>query len=59
MILIFSVWTVVVAVLFIGIAAWVYNGRNKARYEAAARIPLEEDDDGTESPTNNEDVSNG
>lgn len=42
---VFSAWTVVVCVLFIGIAAWVYNGRNRANFEAASRLPLDDDDD--------------
>ena len=42
---IFSIWTVVVMILFIGIVIWVWNGRNKVKYDAAARIPLEDGDD--------------
>lgn len=28
---------------FIGITAWAYSSRNRARFEAAARLPLHED----------------
>jgi cytochrome c oxidase cbb3-type subunit 4 len=49
-----SIWTVVVAVLFIAIVIWVWSGRNKAKYEEAARIPFNEDDDnGDKSNTEN------
>lgn len=41
---IFSVWTVVVFVLFVGIVAWAWSDKRKAELEAAARIPFEEDD---------------
>jgi len=41
---ILSAWTVVVAVVFIGIVIWVWSGRNKAKYEEASRIPFNEDD---------------
>lgn len=40
---ILSIWTVVVAVMFIGIVLWVWSSRNKEKYERAARIPLNED----------------
>jgi len=43
--IILSIWTVVVAVMFIGIVLWVWNGRNKAKYEQAARIPFNEGDE--------------
>ncbi|MEZ5673652.1 MAG: cbb3-type cytochrome c oxidase subunit 3 [Thiotrichaceae bacterium] len=39
-----SVWTVVVMVLFLGIAWWAYSSSNKATFDEAARIPLEDDD---------------
>lgn len=46
---ILSLWTVVVLVVFVGIVIWAWKDSNKARFEAAARIPLE-DDDGTDIP---------
>ena len=55
--LVFSIWTVVVMVVFIGIVIWAWSGRNKDKYEAAARMPLEEDDDAP-LQENNEDVNN-
>lgn len=44
MITILSVWTVIVTILFTGIAAWAWSSKNKARFEEAARIPLDDDD---------------
>lgn len=44
MITILSIWTVIVTILFIGIALWAWSSKNKARFEEAARIPLEDDD---------------
>ena len=43
-------------VVFIGIVIWAWSGRNKDKYEAAARMPLEEDDAPLQE--NNEDVNN-
>ena len=42
---ILSLWTVVVLIVFLGIVIWAWSGANKARFEAAARIPLDDDDD--------------
>ncbi len=41
--LIHSVWTVLLVVLFLGIVFWAWSGRQKARFDAAARAPLEDD----------------
>ena len=41
----FSAWTVVVCVLFVGISWWVFGSARKAGYEGAARIPLDDDDE--------------
>jgi cytochrome c oxidase cbb3-type subunit IV len=38
-----SLVTVLSFVLFLGILAWAISKRNKARFEAAARLPLLED----------------
>ncbi len=35
--------TVVTLLTFIGIVVWAWSGRNKARFDEAARLPLEED----------------
>lgn len=31
-------------VLFLGIAVWAYSSRNRAVFDEAARIPLDDDD---------------
>ncbi|WP_038204539.1 CcoQ/FixQ family Cbb3-type cytochrome c oxidase assembly chaperone [Xenophilus azovorans] len=35
--------TVICFLLFIGIVAWAYAGRNRERFEEAARLPFEQD----------------
>ena len=35
--------TGVLLVLFIGVCVWAYSARRRAQYDAAARVPLEED----------------
>ena len=42
--IILSIWTVIVLLLFLGIVAWAWHKNNKADFEAAARIPLNDDD---------------
>lgn len=44
LVIIQSVWTMVVMVLFLGIAGWAYSSRNRAVFDEAARIPLDDDD---------------
>jgi cytochrome c oxidase cbb3-type subunit 4 len=39
-----SAWTMIVFALFIGITVWAYSGSNKATFDQAARIPLDDDD---------------
>ncbi len=38
-----SLWTVVLFVVFIGIVWWAWSGRRKSDFEAAARLPLDDD----------------
>jgi len=35
--------TVICFLLFLGIVAWAYSRRNRARFEEAARLPFEQD----------------
>ena len=42
--LLFSAWTVLVALVFLGIVIYVFTEK-KAHFDEAARIPLEEDDE--------------
>ncbi|HCU53648.1 MAG TPA: CcoQ/FixQ family Cbb3-type cytochrome c oxidase assembly chaperone [Gammaproteobacteria bacterium] len=38
-----SIWTVALLVLFIGIWAWAWSSKRKPDFEAAARLPLDDD----------------
>ncbi len=40
----FSLWTVVVGVLFAAIVWWALGRSRRAEFDSAARIPLEDDD---------------
>jgi len=42
--MIHAIWTVVLMVLFIGIVFWAWSGKRKARFDAAARLPFDEDE---------------
>ena len=42
-----SIVTVVAFLTFLGIVFWAYGGARKSRFDAAARLPFEEDDDFT------------
>lgn len=42
--LLFSMWTVFVAVVFLGIVIWVFR-TNKSEFDVAAQIPFEETDE--------------
>jgi cytochrome c oxidase cbb3-type subunit 4 len=39
-----SVWTVLLLILFVGIVLWAYSSRRQQRFDAAARLPLEDED---------------
>lgn len=43
-ILFHSIWTVVLLVLFIGIWAWAWSAKRRNSFDAAARLPLDDDD---------------
>ena len=38
-----SIVTVITLITFVGIVIWAWSGRNRARFEEAARLPLESD----------------
>ena len=40
-----GVLTLILMILFIGIWIWAWSSRNKAKYEAMSRLPLEDNDD--------------
>lgn len=41
-----SWWTVLMAVIFIGIVAWAWSGKRKHSFDEAAKMPLEDDSTG-------------
>jgi cytochrome c oxidase cbb3-type subunit 4 len=47
---------VVMLVTFIALFIWVLNPKNKAKYDEAANMPLQEDDD---EPAVNSEINNG
>ena len=47
-VLIQSVWTVVVLVLFVGIVIWAWSGKRMQEFDEAANIPFHEDDTSAE-----------
>ncbi len=40
--MIFSIWTVVVFIFFIGVVFWAYSSKRKEDFDEAARIPFDE-----------------
>ena len=40
----FSAWTVIAALIFLGVTVWAMSGARKAEFDEAARIPLEDDE---------------
>jgi cytochrome c oxidase cbb3-type subunit 4 len=38
-----TIWTVLLLLIFIGIVAWAWNSRQKARFDRAARSVLDEE----------------
>ena len=41
--LIQSLWSIVVLVTFLGIVFWAYSGKRKADFDAAARLPFDDE----------------
>ena len=39
-----SLWTVLLVILFIAIVIWAFSAGRKQRFDAAARMPLEDED---------------
>ena len=38
-----SFWTLLLFLMFIGIVLWAWSSRRKARFDDAARLPMEDD----------------
>jgi cytochrome c oxidase cbb3-type subunit 4 len=43
-----SIILVIAFTVFIAIVLWAYSDRSKARFDQAAQLPFDEDDDGIE-----------
>ncbi len=41
----FSMWTVLVCAVFLGVAWWAWQGARKPEFDTAARIPLDDDEE--------------
>ncbi len=48
-----SLMTVVMLAVFVGIVLWAYSDGQRAAFDAAARVPLEDDTDGPTHPPSN------
>ena len=52
-----SIWTVIVFIIFVGIFLWAWSSKNKAAFDEASKIPLEDED--AIITTNQKENSNG
>ena len=43
--LISGAFTAVLLLMFIGVVAWAWSARRREQFDAAARLPLDEDED--------------
>jgi cytochrome c oxidase cbb3-type subunit IV len=43
--------TLFLLIAFLVLVAWLYSGRNKHRFDAVARLPLEDDADSSPVPS--------
>ncbi|MCC5859481.1 MAG: cbb3-type cytochrome c oxidase subunit 3 [Ectothiorhodospiraceae bacterium] len=46
--------TLVLLILFLGIVVWAFSSRRKKDFDEAARLPLEENQDGSEDQNKHE-----
>lgn len=44
-----TIVTTISFVAFIGVVFWAYNGKQKARFDDAANLPFQDDDEGVSS----------
>jgi cytochrome c oxidase cbb3-type subunit IV len=38
-----SIWTVIAFVFFVGVVIWAWSGKRKKKFDAAARMALDDD----------------
>lgn len=46
--------TAILLLLFVGICIWAFSPRRKRDFDAASRLPLDEEHDGEDAPTRGE-----
>jgi cytochrome c oxidase cbb3-type subunit 4 len=39
------IWTIIVMVFFLSIAAWAWSSKNKTSFDEAAHLPFDDDDE--------------
>lgn len=39
-----ALWTTLLLAVFIGIVIWAYSSKRRARFDAAARLPLDDEE---------------
>ena len=44
-----SLMTVMMVVIFLAITVWAYDGKRRAQFEEASRLPFDDDDTGAAS----------
>ena len=49
-----GLWTAAMLAVFAAIVVWAWSGRRRRDFEEAARIPLEEEAEGTTNPRHEE-----
>ena len=54
-----TIWTVALFVLFIGIVLWAWSRGSKPGFDAAARLPLEDDDSANSGQAHSGDKTHG
>ena len=43
-----GLWTLVLLIVFVAIAVWAWSAKRRESFEAASRIPFEDDDEETD-----------
>ena len=54
-----SIWTVLLLVLFLGIWVWAWSKQRKGAFDAAARLPLDDENEDLNLPTHRGEKNHG
>lgn len=49
-----AIWTVLLAIIFVGIVVWAWSGKRAKAFDEAARLPLEDEEYIEVEPTSGE-----